>query len=217
MSRIKKKTGISLSKDDVEFKSAPPGQYWRYKKTKRLPKEQEKRDKGGRVYEIYAPEVYPVTSAKSFLEETRVGDKSLLDILYEGGDIPWGKVTEDSWAIYMHSNFNKAVQLLEYWKPGKPFEKRDYGWGRIWAEPLTELKEPRLRIERELKRLRKEQKTYQTAHNIAVLPVYAATGGVAKPKSRNPAVNLSGQERGVILGVLRGIGYLRRREGLKLN
>lgn len=238
--RITEKVGFNRSKDEILFSPAPKGRYWVHRKTNLEPSDEKKRKKRGRVFEVFAPECYPVTGAKSFLEETGVEiptrpgkfeRKMLLDFLLEGKKIPWDEVAQDAWGIYMYSKFHKAVQLLEYFTPGKPMELQKEGGVKEWADPLLELF-TRIKPAREIKRLRGEDKknppppnsrgTYQTFSNLKAWAVFAAFGGVANIHKRDARINLPGfpsDEKYIIAGALkdRNVRYLEKKEKLEIS
>jgi hypothetical protein len=137
---------------------------------------------------------------KSFWEETKIGEKSLLDYLRNKETIPWREVGSDPWIGYLPIKFNKAVGLFEYFNPGKPIEQNKE---TEWTNKLIDIIR-RLGLEISLD----ENKL----HNLKVWAFYAAYGGVGKPHISYPTCPLSTYFRTAIEGKLRSyqIGFLKR-------
>ena len=227
--RFKNEVGFDDDDKDnkIEFQAAPRDKYWERGPTTELP------EKKGKVYTIYAPECYPILTCRSLFEHTREeggSKKTLLERFSKGGDVIWGDIGADAAVRWLTSKFNKAVPLLEYYNPGKPFERRDFGWGKTWADPLKELLEARLKLNKALEGPKgKERKegsilgiTHQTYHNLKVWAIYAAHGGVAFPDKREPTLNLPGlpgNEQLILGRALRHekVEYLDMHEGFRIE
>lgn len=210
MARIKKENGFSSISDKIKMGAAKStGEFWAGKRTKGAKKEDVKDEAGNKIGEkvvekgeIVAsiPECYPTTTMKSFWEETKIGEKSLLDYLRNKETIPWREVGSDPWIGYLPIKFNKAVGLFEYFNPGKPIEQNKE---TEWTNKLIDIIR-RLGLEISLD----ENKL----HNLKVWAFYAAYGGVGKPHISYPTCPLSTYFRTAIEGKLRSyqIGFLKR-------
>lgn len=222
MGKFKDKTNFRPGTDQVMFMHTEPKKYWTYEHLRGVqPESEEARKKGGKVYVMYTPECYPTITAKSYWEETRVNGKPLLSSLLEGEEIDWEKTNQDAWPMYMFGKFNKAVQLFEYYRPGRD-QQLQAGGEEAWAKPLIELFEGRLKPKDEMERLWKIYKLSrkrnlsrgerqyleredptgklrqnalpptQSYHNLKVWAVYAGLGGVSNPKKRKVTSPLIG-------------------------
>lgn len=219
MERIGNEVGNRIGKEMFRYQFIPAKktENWSHKITDELDAE------GKRIVEVRVPECAPVTLAGSFWEFHEVGQadrRALLDYLRKKDEIPWDDhgLREDMWAIYVAAHFNKAVQGLEYFNPGKPIELGDYGWAMTWAKPFIETMRTRLKVDKRLEKLGRER-TLQTPHNLNVWAIYAATGGVKDVNRVAPELNLNLGEKGRIARVLAHpkIRYLDRKKGLQLE
>jgi len=226
---FKDEVNFSFKNDEVLFFHTEPKKYWKYEQPKGVkPESKEAEEEGGRVFYMYTPECYPTITAKSFWEETKVGKPDeqvpLLTILLKGEDIDWDSMYQDAWPIYMFGSFNKAVQLLEYYKPGKELEE---GKEVEWTRPLMELF-GRLKPKREMDRLwkiyslsrksglgrkdreylEKEDPTgklgqnalppTQSFLNLKTWAVWASYGGIHDPTSKKATPPLTNMDRRIL-------------------
>ena len=147
---------------------------------------------------------------RSFWEETEINKRSLLRHLLEGDKILWRESERsDPWIGYLPIKMNKAVSLLEYFKPGKPMKG---GEEREWVIPLQDAFR-RLKLKSTIEKQLKNEPRAETAyHNLKVWAVYAAFGGAGKPHKRGPISPLDALSRTALENKLRAyqLGYLER-------
>src|SRR5258708_36822367 len=147
----KKQNEIKKGDDYYEyhFTGADKSKYWTWKElsipASNIEKASQAATKGGqvKVIEVQVPECHPTTTCQSFLEAGSVEDKIL-----KGENLDWSNVGEDDVVIWLFSKFNKGVQLVEYFNPGKPLESDKPSWALAWTQPLQEILETRLQLNR---------------------------------------------------------------------
>lgn len=223
-SEMSRNAGYNGDKDEIKFLPGDRSDYWSYGLSKgENPIDEKKKELGGRVFVIFAPECYPTASCKSFFEETTLEvkvssgkyEKSfLLEYLTSGKRIPWAEVSQDAWGIYMWGKFNKAFQLLQYFNPEELLDINKKGWAIAWSNPLLELYR-RLGLENELK---KRKVGHQTFSKLKKWAFYASQGGVKDIDSKTPTLNLGRTDQYVVERSLKHprVKYLIEDENLNL-
>lgn len=204
LKRIERETRFDKENDEIWFQGAPKDNCWGWEEQDNSVRPRDPK-KHGRVFLVSAPECYPIVSAKSFWEETRT---PLLESLLKGNPIPWEKLSEDEWAIYLTGKFHKAFSLLEYFMGEKPMEMQKSGYAVAWANPLIELFQ-RLKPGDKLEELRGRDRPplakipHQTFPALKAWTVYASFDGVKNIDSKRPTLNMSLQTRMIIEGALK--------------
>jgi len=218
MERARQETDFDSRSDDIELVAATnSSEFWKAERTQRpiIDRAARTTTQRGKI-EISVPECYPVATMKSFWEETKAGDKSLLDYLLEGEEIPWREAGSGLWVNYLPIKFLNAIKLLEYFKPGKEMETRKFAYAKLWADPLIDILK-RLSLERAYDDLNEQLDLELSFHNLKVWAVYAAFGGVADVSKKRPALNA--RDTWVIERALKdkNVRYLDGGEGLKIE
>lgn len=227
---IKDDARFDSDKDEIVYRPAPKGKYWTWDHLRsERPQDPDKAAKGGRVIAVYAPECYPVRTCGSYMEETKYGDKTLLNHLLDRTTVDFESASaEDACAAWLFSKFNRGVSLQSYFmsgEDGKTFDAGKPGMAIAWGVPLEETLNTRLKLEQVLNNLRSSlppgKITYQDVHNVIVWAVYASTGGVKNPKSKEVTNNMGGvmNDEWVIEKSLKGdkVRLLKPKEKLVIN
>lgn len=133
----------------------------------------------GRVV-VMAPECYPTTTLRSFLEEYEEGDNgpTLFDKLLSGEEIDWSKVMADPWKTsYQTVKMVKAVGLFQHFK--EPDDRAP------WLKNLLDYY-VRLHLKKQLGQKDRSEGVREgtSFHNLKVWAVWAAKGGVGRPQGR---------------------------------
>jgi len=167
MERIKRELAFNKDQDVIEFRPAPsPDRFWQ---AGRLG---ETTPGGKSEIRVSVPECYPTGPIGSFWEETKIGDRPLLDYLLKGEEIPWGQVGADPWISYLQIKLNKAIMLFNYFQGKVPFEESK---DKEWVTAILDI----------FRRLNLEEQLGEKAfHNLKSWAFRASLGGVRKPQER---------------------------------
>lgn len=100
---------------------------------------------GGKT-RLYAPEARPIKLVGSMWEETKIGDKSLMEYLRDGEEIPWNSsdVTQKIWGDYT-DKLDKANKLLAFFRGEKKVNfsstaGAEFAWAYEASSALTDMK-----------------------------------------------------------------------------